>query len=79
MVNQNVPLLDKTPSFADFDRFNQIDRQTRLLYLMELLAELRNQALSLNEKTLAYLIEMSVLEAVQLREIEEFQRKLPAD
>ena len=78
-MNHRVPNLDSTEQLEEFTRFEEIDRCTRINYLIELLAELRNQALSLNEKTLAYLIEMSLLEAVQLNEMEKFHSEIPAD
>lgn len=78
-MNHRVPSMDNAEQLAEFKRFEEIDRRTRLNYLIELLAELRTQALSLNENTLAYLIEMSVLEATHLNEVEKFPPEIPAD
>ena len=62
---------EEKPPHIDFT-----DRQQHLEYLSQMLAEMRKIALNIEENTLAYLIEMSVLEALQAGEIIKFQDDL---
>lgn len=53
-----------------------LDRRDHLEYISFMLTELRLLAIDIREDTLAYLVEMAILEALQASEISKFQSDL---
>lgn len=75
-MNASIPPAARRPADDNSHVFDTMERSLRLQYISQMLRELRNQARSLDEDTLGYLIEMAMLESVQVDEIEKFQRDL---
>ncbi len=76
-MSNRVVLSAEPRKFAN--EFAQIDRGTRLEYLTQMLNEMRDQALLLEEETLANLIEIALLEAACKTKVEKIMHEYMAD
>lgn len=72
MSANSRPHTPGTPCISDRSKGEKRSQiKCELSYLHDLLGEMRNQALELEQETLAYLIEMAMLEALQQDQIEQ--------